>query len=210
MNRKAGIVARTGAGMAKVGKSGKSSGSAETVAALERLACLLRATQHTEGLNPTQWTALRYLARANRFSNTVSGLAKYLGTTRGTVSQSLKALEKKGLIVSARRVGDGRASDIVLTDSGRATLARDPLLRMEQSFGHLGGRARKRLARGTARFLRAEAERLDVPRFGACLYCANFRESNADSAAAYCRALQQELTAADIGRICVFYQKRSG
>ncbi len=35
------------------------------------------------GLNPAQWSALRYFQRANRFSRTVSAFAQYHGTTRG-------------------------------------------------------------------------------------------------------------------------------
>ena len=41
---------------------------------------------------------MAYLARANRFSRGPSHLADWLGTTRGTVSQTLKALERDGLI----------------------------------------------------------------------------------------------------------------
>ena len=37
---------------------------------LERLARVLQNEAHTGGLKPTQWEALRYLARANRFSRT--------------------------------------------------------------------------------------------------------------------------------------------
>ena len=52
----------------------------------------------TEGLNPAQCTALRYFGRANRFSRTVSAFALYHGTTRGTASQTVKALVEKGYL----------------------------------------------------------------------------------------------------------------
>ncbi|HIP78057.1 MAG TPA: MarR family transcriptional regulator, partial [Kiloniellaceae bacterium] len=55
---------------------------------LERLARVLQNEAHSEGLKPTQWEALRYLSRANRFSRTPSGVTAYLGMTKGTVSQT--------------------------------------------------------------------------------------------------------------------------
>src|SRR5262249_11418773 len=42
------------------------------------------------GRTPAQWTALRYFARANRFSRTPSAFAEFHGTTRGTASQTTK------------------------------------------------------------------------------------------------------------------------
>jgi DNA-binding MarR family transcriptional regulator len=50
------------------------------------------------GLNPAQWSALRYIERANRFSRTVSAFARYHGTTRGTASQTIRALVQKGFL----------------------------------------------------------------------------------------------------------------
>ena len=44
------------------------------------------------GLTQAQWIAMRYFARANRFSRTVSGFADFHGTTRGTASQTIKSL----------------------------------------------------------------------------------------------------------------------
>ena len=37
---------------------------------------------YTGGLTPAQWSALRYLSRANRFSRTVSAFAEFHATTR--------------------------------------------------------------------------------------------------------------------------------
>ena len=58
-----------------------------------------RASQDYEaGLSPAQWTALRYLARANRFSRTVSAFAEFHATTRGTASQTVKGLVARGFV----------------------------------------------------------------------------------------------------------------
>ena len=58
---------------------------------LERLARLMRAKEHEDGLNPAQWESLRYLARANRFSNSPGALTRYLGATKGTMVQDASA-----------------------------------------------------------------------------------------------------------------------
>lgn len=62
---------------------------------LERIGRVLQNDGHSEGLKPTQWEALRYFARANRFSRSPSALTAYLGMTKGTVSQTVGALEKR-------------------------------------------------------------------------------------------------------------------
>ena len=76
---------------------------------LERLARVMRAREHEDGLNPAQWEALRFLGRANRFSDSPGALTRYLGATKGTISQTLMALERKGYISKAARLG-GRKS----------------------------------------------------------------------------------------------------
>ena len=60
---------------------------------MERLSRLVGQTGHAHGMKPAQWDALRYLARANRFSRTPGALTAYLGATKGTVSQTVIALE---------------------------------------------------------------------------------------------------------------------
>jgi DNA-binding MarR family transcriptional regulator len=62
---------------------------------------------------------LRYFARANRFSRTPAALAEHLGSTRGTVSQTLISLEAKGLIERQANARDGRSFVFALTKTGR-------------------------------------------------------------------------------------------
>jgi DNA-binding MarR family transcriptional regulator len=95
---------------------------------LERIGRLLRAARHrTELLNPAQWEALRYLGRANRYSRTPSALTRYLGSTKGTVSQTVIALERKGLVRRGDDPRDRRSVRLGLTPRGRANLQRDPM-----------------------------------------------------------------------------------
>ena len=66
---------------------------------LERLAGLLRSESRKllseYGLQPVQFEALHYLSNCNRYSDTPMAVTEYLGQTKGSVSQTLKVLEKK-------------------------------------------------------------------------------------------------------------------
>jgi len=113
--------------------------SASQVASLiERLGRIARSAQHAEGMKPAQWETLRFLAKANKFSRTPGALADYLSSTRGTASQTLNALEKKGLITRIVNSGDARVRHLKLTRQGQAILARDPLHVLEEAVPNLG------------------------------------------------------------------------
>jgi DNA-binding MarR family transcriptional regulator len=92
----------------------------EVMLLLDRLGRLHAAQRRAAMLTDAQCAALDYLARANRFSRSPSVIADYLATTRGTASQTLKALAEKGLIVEEATGGDRRQRRYALTDRGRA------------------------------------------------------------------------------------------
>ena len=167
---------------------------------IERLGRIVQNDAHAHGLKPTQWEALRYLARANRFSRTPSALTRYLGMTKGTVSQTLSALEKKGLIVKLRDPSDKRAVQLSLSQSGSALLQRDPLLRLDggEHAGH-----EDVLAPLLENVLRSMvAERGGRP-FGMCKNCAHFQTDAAHGAPFFCGLLAEPLSADDSQAICV-------
>lgn len=176
---------------------------------LERLSRLMRAREHEDGLNPAQWEALRYLARANRFSNSPGALTRYLGATKGTISQTVMALERKGLVSKAARDGEKRSVAMALTDTGKAALARDPWAMLAKDVESLGGKTRRRLARGLRELLAAELQRGGHQSFGQCRTCRFFREKGRDRDAGgphLCMLLEQPLSKADAERICVEHQ----
>jgi len=80
----------------------------------------LRAVATAHGLALTQLEALHYFAVANRYSDTLSGLVDFLGATKGTVSQTISALVRKGLLRRVRDESDGRLQHCQLTPAGRA------------------------------------------------------------------------------------------
>ena len=85
---------------------------------INRLARLDAATAWGGDLNPTQRAVLDYLGQANRFSRSPSHVAEYLGSTRGTVSQSFKSLVQKGYVTERRSALDKRAISFELTAKG--------------------------------------------------------------------------------------------
>jgi len=178
----------------------------DIVLSLERLTRLVRAGEHGGALNPAQWEALRYLARANRFSNSPGGLTRFLGSTKGTVSQTLKALERKGLIAKTKRAHEKRSVCLELTQSGKVMLASDPLLALTGSVDELAGKVRRRLAKGLRELLRAELTRKQQPSFGVCSTCRYFREKGkeADFGGPHaCMQFEAALSNADMKLICI-------
>jgi len=99
-------------------------------AAAEAMAQILRLANGAAfagGLNPAQWSALRYLADAVPESRTVTAFAQYHATTSGTASQTVAALVRKGLVERLPELGDRRRNRLELTSAGHALLRDDPL-----------------------------------------------------------------------------------
>ncbi|EME68777.1 transcriptional regulator [Paramagnetospirillum caucaseum] len=79
------------------------------------------------GLNPAQWSALRYLADAVPEARTVTAFAQYHATTSGTASQTVAALVRKELVERLPELGDRRRNRLELTSAGHRLLQGDPL-----------------------------------------------------------------------------------
>ena len=93
---------------------------------IERMAALIRSEERKKcteiGLQPVHLQVLGYLSRCNRYSDTPAALTNYLGMTRGTVSQTLLLLEKKGFIKKTTDANDRRMVHLSLLDEGNAIL----------------------------------------------------------------------------------------
>jgi DNA-binding MarR family transcriptional regulator len=178
---------------------------------LERLARLMRAREHEGDLNPAQWEALRYLSRANRFSNSPGALTRYLSATKGTISQTLIALERKGLIAKAVREGEKRSITLTLSAQGHETLARDPWSTMAKTADELGGKTRRRLFKGLREMLAVEIKRSGEASFGSCATCRFFREKGRDAQGIgphLCMYFNQPLGNRETTQICIAHEPR--
>ncbi len=93
---------------------------------IERMAALIRSEERKKctelGLQPVHLQVLDYLSRCNRYSDTPAALTNYLGMTRGTVSQTLLLLVKKGYIKKTTDAADRRMVHLSLLDDGYAIL----------------------------------------------------------------------------------------
>lgn len=165
---------------------------------INRLARLDAAPAWSGDLNPAQRAVLEYIGRANRFSRSPSHVAEYLGTTRGTVSQSFKSLLQKGYVTERRSTLDKRAISFDLTDRGREIIAAgNPLsdvladCEAEQKVALLDA-----LQALLSEMLAANSGRA----FGICATCKH-HEPRPDGG--YCRLLSEPLSRAETGQICV-------
>ncbi|MFN4204990.1 MAG: MarR family winged helix-turn-helix transcriptional regulator [Agrobacterium albertimagni] len=170
---------------------------------LERIGRVLQNDGHSEGLKPTQWEALRFFERANRFSRSPSALTAYLGMTKGTVSQTVSALEKKGLVEKATGEADRRQVRIEVTAKGESLLKRDPLDALTTSLSKLRSPQRRELKDNLSNFLRTTLRQREGRQFGACKTCRYFRKHAEGGAPHKCGLLDEPLSAADSEMICV-------
>lgn len=94
---------------------------------VEHIGRRLQNLAYAEGLNPAQWTLLRFLARANPSARTLTSFARFHLTTKSTAKQTIDALHRKRLIRSAKHPVDRRVRPLELTATGSTILARDPM-----------------------------------------------------------------------------------
>lgn len=126
--------------------------AAEVMAQILRLA---NGAAFSGGLNPAQWSALRFLADAVPESRTVTAFAHYHATTSGTASQTVAALVRKGLVERLPEVGDRRRNRLELTSSGHALLQGDPLRGIADAIAAQPADIQEGLAKGLEATLRA-------------------------------------------------------
>ncbi|MGF1562645.1 MAG: MarR family winged helix-turn-helix transcriptional regulator [Geminicoccaceae bacterium] len=166
-------------------------------ALLERIGRIQAADEWSDALNPAQRAALAYLARANRFSRAPSQVADYLAATRGTVSQTLKALARKGLVSETRSAQDRRSIAYSLTEAGRAACARQSAL--DEAIGGLEPAEAAVLANGLEGLVKDALLRRGMRAFGVCRTC---RYHEARPLGGYCRLLHEELAPVECQQIC--------
>ena len=164
---------------------------------IDRIARLSAADEWSDDINPTQWVALSYLARANRFSRAPSQVAEFMAATRGTVSQTLKALSRKGLISEIRSAADKRWISYTITQEGVSVLNRKTII--DEAVSHLDEITAGRLAGGLEALVRQALAARGKRAFGICASCRHYKKRGAGG---YCMLLQEHLTQADSAKIC--------
>jgi DNA-binding MarR family transcriptional regulator len=172
---------------------------------LERLSSLLqsesRARLNQYGLQPVQFEALYYLSICNRYSNTAKAVAEYLGLTKGTVSQSIKVLENKGLLTKQADDKDKRITHLSVTAAGSdlvklltpSSLIKDYCKQAEKGEPDV-------IVKNLTSLLRQIQAQHQHKSFGQCRSCThNLKQDNGQF---FCNLTKEPLSASDVELIC--------
>ena len=154
------------------------------------------------GLQPFHVQVLRYLSICNRYSNTPVGVTDFMGVTKGTVSQSVNVLERKGLITKSPDARDGRVVHLNVTEAGRRLIEsefprQDILATLDEM--HFG--ERQNLAGLLTDLLIGIQHRNDGRLFGECRTCIHFRK-DAFGDSHQCALTLEPLSDDDSTKIC--------
>ena len=172
---------------------------------LDRVGRMARGLQYSHGLNPAQWDSLRFVARANQLSRTPGGLAAFLGTTKGTASQTLKALEKKGYVRRVAHKSDKRVRHLAITGEGEALLNEDPLNCLDIAVRGLEPQLSDSLSSALTQLCGEMQSRCGSTDFGVCTRCGHF-EGETSGGNMRCGLKNVELACADAGKLCVSFK----
>lgn len=143
---------------------------------VSRISRLVQADGRASGLPAAQLEALTYVAIANRYSDTPSAVAEYFGTSRGTTSQTIRALERAGLLVRRADRDDGRVFHLALTEPGRRLLRRFvPPPTLQAATASLGPAGTAEVEEALRGLLRAMTRANRGRAFGVCRTCKHFR-----------------------------------
>ena len=172
-------------------------------ALLDRIARVSASQDWLDNLNPAQRGALTYLSNANQFSRAPSHVAEYMCTTRGTASQTLKALERKGLVSQSQSSADKRSISYEMTAEGRKVIDSDNEL--DEVLSAIDQKEGAALA-GTLEKLSSE---LIVHRgykaFGVCSECSYHKKT---AKGYFCNLLSVELEHEQTSKLCHEYVEK--
>ena len=184
----------------------------ETAELLVQVGRLVQAEGYDGELNPAQWLALRFFARANQFSRNPSAFAEFQATTRGTATQTIKSLEAGGYLVRQPSKADRRSVSLRLTSKGKQTLARDPFEVLVRAVDSLDTKERIAMRRSLHQVLSTLATSGAHRQIGVCQDCTHFgREMRCNPpstgpSAAECLLLGGPIQPEDVGLLCVHFQ----
>jgi MarR family transcriptional regulator, negative regulator of the multidrug operon emrRAB len=167
----------------------------------------LRKSGGEEGLQPVHLQALVYLSKANRYSNTPQALADYLGLTKGTVSQTLLLLDRRGLIERFEDDIDRRVVRLRLSAAGERLLYESqPALAWQNATRNISPNRIRNAVSALREALETLQEDNEGTMFGDCQTCS---WSQKLSQRIYrCGRMGDRLSGPETRRICRIYQAK--
>ncbi len=176
---------------------------------IERLSNLLRNEIRREGivhgLQPVQLEALQYLSMCNRYSDTPMAVTEYLGQTKGTVSQSLKVLEKKGFLTKHGDKNDKRITHMKVSVTGKQLLKEiipPPLF--AHACKNLNEPSEIQIVTNLRELLQAVQRSNEMKSFGVCRTCRyNLKKKEGSF---FCDLTKETLSQREVQLICREYE----
>jgi MarR family transcriptional regulator, negative regulator of the multidrug operon emrRAB len=165
---------------------------------------------HQFGLSDREWMALRFLARANRFSRTPSALAIFLGTTRSGTSEIAAQLRKKGLVIPEPSAQDRRSVTLSVTAQGKKFLDRDPINALRDRIEALTIDDRSQLRRSLRQVLVQDDAAGRQHNTDICSGCMFLVEDGAGGERQFkCRSFRKAIAPKDTTLLCTYFERRS-
>ncbi len=176
---------------------------------MERLSNLLRTDSRRGGaeygIQPIQLEALRYLSICNRYSDTLMATTEYLGQTKGTVSQTLKVLENKGLLTKYTDDNDKRISHLKVSRAGYKLLQKTipgPLL--TQACKQMTTATETQIIENLEKLLLTLQHSNNMKSFGVCHTCRFNQKIKANNY--FCNLTKEPLSGEETQLICREHQ----
>ena len=171
---------------------------------IDRISTLLRAEERKKytalGLQPVHGQIMDYLAKCNTLSDTPAAVTEYFGLTKGTVSQSLQVLERKGYIEKSPNIQDRRILHLRLSENGRRLLEEIQTFDMlPQADQHILVQKFNLINEALVSTLVALQKANNLKSFGVCFSCARFSEVDHHY---HCEFTRLPLSQDDAGKIC--------
>ncbi|WP_299225801.1 MarR family transcriptional regulator [uncultured Psychroserpens sp.] len=186
--------------------------SSKIIAGMERISevfkILLWEKAKLVGLSPIQIQILIFIAFHKQELCNVSHLAKEFNITKPTVSDAIRVLDKKRLIIKDYSSSDSRSYSISLSDLGTEIVSQtydfsNPLKKQIDGFSH----SELESLFGTLSQLIYKLNRngiLSVQR--TCFACKFYKKNNNND---YCNLLQKELLSQEIRLDCPEFEERA-
>jgi len=156
------------------------------------------------GLQPVQLDALQYLSMANKHSDNAISVSEYLEHTKGTISQSLKVLERKALIHKIANTEDKRVLHIKVTTIGKHILSQlTEESKLQTALADLNKTNEKALTKGLDVIYHQIHDNEQSKSFGQCFTCKHYQTSGKEH---YCQHFKEVIEEQDIVLVCREHQ----
>jgi DNA-binding MarR family transcriptional regulator len=178
---------------------------------VERLGNLMRTELRKSGvdesLQPVHLQALIYLSKANRYSNTPQALADFLGLTKGTVSQTLLLLDRRGLIERFEDDIDRRVVRLRLSSAGEQFLYESqPTLSWQNATRNISPNRIRNAVSALRETLTQLQEDNEGSTFGACHNCA--RCQRLSQRVSRCGLMGDRISGPETRKICWYFEPK--